>query len=290
MKLSKNDLVFEIFVNLFFVLLLLLVLYPLYFIVIASVSNPDLTNAGKVWILPRDFNFDGYKVLFGDPRTWIGYRNTLVYTFVGTLINLLFTLPAAYALSRKQFKARKIINKFFLFTMFFSGGLIPTYLLIKNLGMLDTIWAIVLPNAVSVWNLLITRTYFHESIPEELADSAFIDGCSHIRFFLSVVMPLSKVIIVVIALFYGVSHWNGFFQALIYLNDPGKIPLQLFLRDILIQQQNVSVAPEIANSLRYTANLVQYSMIVIAAGPILVLYPFVQRFFVKGVMIGSIKE
>ena len=289
MKQGRDDLIFDLIVNSFFVLLLFAMMYPLYFILIASVSNPDLTNAGKVWLFPKEFNLDGYRVLFGDPRTLIGYRNTILYTVTGTLVNLLFTLPVAYALSRKTFKARKIINSFFLFTMFFSGGLVPTYLLIKNLGMLDTIWAIIIPNAVSVWNLIITRTYFAESIPDELADAAFIDGCTHIKFFMSIVLPLSKVIIVVIALFYGVVHWNGFSQALIHLNDPEKIPLQLFLRDILIQQQNVAVDPGVADTLRYTANLVQYSMIVVAAGPVLLLYPFVQKYFIKGVMIGSVK-
>ncbi len=289
MKESNSDRAFNLLINIIVIFLLILFIYPLYFIVIASFSNPDLTNQGKVWIVPRGLNFDGYKALFEDRRLWVGYRNTILYTVSGTLINLMCTLPAAYALSRKRFLGKKVIYNFILFTMFFSGGLIPTYLLVKQLGMRDTIWAMILPNAISVWNLIITKTNFSQTIPDELADAAFIDGCSHFRFFISVVLPLSKVIIIVIALFYAVGHWNGFFQALIYINDQEKIPLQLFLRDILIQQQNISVSPEVADSLRYTANLVQYAMIVVSSAPIIILYTFLQKYFVKGVMIGSIK-
>lgn len=269
--------------------LILIFVYPLYFIVIASFSNPELTNQGKVWLLPKEVNFDGYKALFQDSRLWIGYRNSMIYTLLGTLVNLVFTMPAAYAFSRKNFLGKRTIYNFMLFTMFFNGGLIPTYLLVKNLGIRDTIWSLILPNAISIWNLIIAKTYFKENIPDELADAGAIDGCSHFRFFISIVLPLSSVIIIVLTLFYAVSHWNGFFNALIYISSQDKIPLQLFLRDILIQQQNVSVSPEVAETLRYTANLVQYAMIVVSSAPIILLYVLLQKYFVKGIMIGSIK-
>jgi len=289
MRESKGDKAFNITINFLVVVLIVLLVYPLYFVMIASFSNPDLTNEGKVWIVPKEYNFDGYKALFEDSRLWVGYRNTIIYTISGTLINLFCTLPAAYALSRKKFLGKRLIYNFMLFTMFFSGGLIPTYLLIKQLGFLDSIWALILPNAVSIWNLIIAKTYFRENIPEELADAAFIDGCSHFKFFLCIVLPLSSVIIIAVTLFYAVSHWNGFFNALIYISSQEKIPLQLFLRDILIQQQNVSVSPEVADTLRYTANLVQYAMIVVSSAPIIILYVFLQKYFVKGIMIGSVK-
>lgn len=286
---SKSDRLFDLALNLVMLLIIFVVAYPLYFVIIASISNPDLTYAGKVVWLPKGITFAGYTSILSDGRVWGCYANTILYTIVGTLVNLLMTLPAAYALSRKNFAARKVFNMFMLFTMFFSGGLVPTYLLVKDLHLLDSMWALVFVSAVSVWNLIIARTFFAGNIPDELEESAMLDGCSHIRFFLSVAIPLSKVIIVVLALFYGISHWNGYFNALVYLNTPEKFPLQLFMRDILIQKQNVAMDPTVAMESRYTANLIKYSMIIISTGPVLVIYPFLQKYFVKGVLIGSVK-
>lgn len=271
------------------VLTLIVILYPLYFVVIASISNPDLTYSGEVWLWPKDVNVEAYKELLLEKRVWVGYRNTILYTVLGTFINLALTLTSAYALSRKNFKPRNAISFFILVTMFVNGGLIPTYLLVKNLGMLDKIWAMVIPNAVLVWNLIITRSYFSLNIPDELVDSAFIDGCSHFRFFFSIVLPLSTVIIVVIGLFYAINHWNGYFNALIYLNKEELFPLQLFLRSILIQHERLSMDPEVEKDMRHMADLVKYAMIVVASTPVLVLYPFLQRYFVKGVMLGAVK-
>lgn len=288
-KTSRSDRVFDWVLNLLMLIVLLVVAYPLYFVLIASVSNPDLTYAGKVVWFPNGVTMAGYDAILNDGRVWSRYFNTILYTTVGTLVNLVLTLPAAYALSRKRFWARRYINLFIIFTMFFSGGLIPTYLLVQDLHLLDSMWALVLVSGVSAWNLIIARTFFASNIPDELEESALLDGCSQIRFFLSVVMPLSKVIIVVLALFYGISHWNGYFNALIYLNTPEKFPLQLFLRDILIQNENMSMDPTVAMETRYTANLLKYSMIVVSIVPVLVIYPFLQKFFVKGVLIGSVK-
>ncbi len=288
-RISAADRRFNLIVNALMALLLVIVLYPLYFVVIASFSNPDLTYAGKVIFLPKGITFAGYQTVLGNPRLWTSYRNTVQYTVIGTAVNLLLTLPAAYALSRKRFKARVILNLIILFTMFFSGGLIPTYLLVRDLRLIDSMWAVILVSAVSVWNLIIARTYFAGNIIDELEESAFLDGCSHTRFFVSIALPLSKVIVVVLGLFYGINHWNGYFNALIYLNTASKYPLQLFLREVLVQQQTLSMEPGMAAGMRHTATLLKYAMIVIASGPMLIIYPFLQKSFVKGVMIGSVK-
>lgn len=270
-------------------LILLVTLYPLYFILIASVSNPDLTNSGKVILWPQGVTLEGYRTLLKDPRLYSGYRNTILYTVVGTLISVFLTMTAAYGLSQPKFRGKKLLNFVFMFTMIFSGGLVPTFLLVKNLGMLDTLWAVVLPSSVGVWNLIITRTFLVNNIPYELFEAASIDGCDHFRFFFRVVLPLSTVILAVISLFYAVNQWNGFFNALIYLYDDQRYPLQLYLRQILIQNQQLSMDPDAVDDMRFRANLVKYSMIVVASAPILIVYPFLQRFFVKGVMIGSVK-
>lgn len=286
---TPKDKMFDLLLNTIMVLILIITLYPLYFVVIASISNPDLTYAGKVILLPKDITLAGFEILLDDGRIWRRYANTAIYTIVGTIVNLIITLPASYALSRKSFKARRYINLFIIFTMFFSGGLIPTYLLVKNLQLIDSMWAIILVSAVSVWNLIIARTYFSTNIPDELEESALLDGCSHIKFFIFIALPLSKVIVAVLALFYGINHWNAYFNALIYLNTPEKFPLQLFLREILIQQESMAMDPSLCADMRYTSNLIKYTMIIVTIGPVLMIYPFLQKFFVKGVMIGAIK-
>ena len=294
-SLTKNtihDYAFDIINYAILGIVLVAVLYPLYFIFIASFSDPDLVNAGEVWLFPRSFTIEGYERLVQEDKIWTGYRNSIIYLIVGTSINLAMTLPAAYALSRKDLLGRKFFMMAITFTMFFIGGLIPRYLIIKNLGILDSIWAMVIPNAVLVWNLIVTRTFFQVTIPEELLDASRIDGCSNMQFFFRVVLPLSKAIIAVIALFYGVGHWNAFFQALIYLRSEELYPLQLVLREILIEAQiaaEMLEESESASDLITIAETIKYGVIIVASLPLLMIYPFVQRFFVQGVMIGAIK-
>ena len=286
---KKRDRTFDIATGIISGILLLIVLYPLYFVIIASISNPDLTYAGKIYFLPKEITWEGYKTILEDTRIYVGYYNTILYTIAGTLLSLILTLTSGYALSVRQFMGKKIINFLIIFTMIFSGGLVPTYLLMQQLHLVNTIWGVVIPGCVGVWNLVVTRTFFEENIPVELFESAQLDGCGHFRFFLYIVLPLSGVIIAVIALFYGVNQWNGFFNALVYLNDKNKFPLQLFLRDILLQQEMMSMDPDLVNAMRHKADLVKYAMIIVASAPVLAVYPFLQRFFVKGGMIGSVK-
>lgn len=268
-----------------------LMIYPLIYVLSASFSNPARTILGDVWLFPKEMTVDLYVKVFQNEKILIGYRNTIIYTVFGTFINLLFSVMIAYPLSRKDFYGRNVITVFIMITMFFSGGMIPTYLLIKDLGMLDTIWAIVLPGAVSVYNVIIMRTFF-QSIPNELQEAASIDGCGNIAFLMKIVMPLSMPIIAVMTLFYGVGHWNAYFDSLIYLNDESKFPLQLFLRQMLIQEDMSGMSS--ASDSAISEHLMQieglkYAVVIVASLPMLVLYPFLQKYFVKGVMIGSLK-
>lgn len=271
---------------------LLVVLYPLYFVVIASFSSPEAVYAGDVWLLPRDVTVEGYERIIADRYIWSGYRNSVIYTVLGTAVNLALTIPAAYALSRRDFVGRNLITILMAFTMFFEGGLIPRYLVVRGLGMIDTIWAMILPNAVMVWNVVVTRTFFQSTLPNELYEAAVMDGCSNTRYFVSVVLPLSTAVIAVMCLFYGVFHWNSFFDALMFLRDRDRMPLQMILRDILISAQVEAAMAEDADSVieqQRIADLVKYGVIIVASVPVLVLYPFLQRYFNKGVLVGSIK-
>ncbi|MFK7693278.1 carbohydrate ABC transporter permease [Paenibacillus sp. HJGM_3] len=289
---SSSDRWFDLVNYTLLAVLMLLVLYPLYFIIIASFSNPDLVNAGKLWLIPRDTTVEGYRRIFSDDSIWLGYRNTLLYTGLGTAINVVLTLTAGYALSRSDLPGRGLIMFLITFTMFFGGGLIPTYLLVKQLGMLNTIWAMVIPNAVSAFNIIITRTFFQSTIPSELLEAAVIDGCSNTRFFMRIVLPLSMPIVAVMVLFSAVGHWNAYFQALIYLKDDELYPLQIVLRNILISNDvSGNMIDDLANlsEQQRIGELMKYGIIMVASLPVLILYPFVQKYFVKGVMIGSIK-
>ncbi|MCC7207724.1 MAG: carbohydrate ABC transporter permease [Anaerolineae bacterium] len=273
---------------------LLLVLYPLYFLVIASVSDPDAIYSGSVWLLPQGLTFEGFRRIFADSSIVTGYRNSAIYTAVGTLISVTLTLMAGYALSRKDLIGRNVIMFFFVITMFFDGGLIPRYLLVRDLGFFNTIWAMVLPNAVSVWNLIITRTFFQITIPDELREAASIDGASNLRFFLRVVLPLSGPIIAVMVLIHAVGNWNSFFDALIFITREDMYPLQLVLRNILTQSEVTANAAMLTGVTSYAdqqrvTELIKYGMIIVASAPMIVLYPFLQRYFVKGMMIGAIK-
>lgn len=291
---SNFDRVFDMVNYGLLCIILIIFIYPLLFVLSASISDPNAVWNGQVWLLPRDISFSGYEMIFQNENIWIGYRNTVIYVIVGTIINLFVTITAAYPLSRKDFYVRNFLMRLYTFTMFFSGGMIPTYLLVKQLGMLDTIWAMVIPNAASVWNVVITRTYFQNNIPEELREASAIDGCSNIRFLIKIALPLSAPIVAVMTLFYGVGHWNAFFNGLIYLSDRAKFPLQLFLREILIlsqMEQNMLeyVDPNEVSERMRIAETIKYGVIVVSSLPVLLAYPFVQRHFVKGIMIGSIK-
>ncbi|MDQ1913577.1 carbohydrate ABC transporter permease [Paenibacillus sp. GD4] len=292
MDYSRGDRVFDAVNTLLLILITVIVMYPLLFVLSASVSEPSVVARGQLWLLPKGINFVGYERVFQNKEILSGYMNTIVYTLVGTAINLVLTICAAYPLSRADFRGRHVITAFIVFTMFFSGGLIPTYLLVKKLGMLNTLWAMVIPNAIAVYNVIIMRTFFQSSIPFEIQEAASIDGCSNFRILLRVVLPLSMPIIAVMVLFYAVGHWNAFFQALIYLSDRGKYPLQLILREILIQGQMAAMIDMADDSLAkklMEVEVIKYAVVVIANLPVLLLYPFLQKYFVKGVMIGALK-
>lgn len=292
-KYSLADNIFEFFIIIFCIFVFIIVAYPLYFIVIASFSDSTYVNQGLVILTPKGFSTYGYSKIFEDTRIWTGYKNTLIYTLGGTAINLLFTLPGAYALAYKRFKARKYIMRAFVFTMFFNGGLIPTYMLIRNLRMVDTMWVMMIPFCVNVYNLIITRTFFEHTIPDELYEAAIIDGCTHFKFFTTVVLPLSKAIISVIFLYYMVGHWNNFFTPLIYLNKDNLQPLQIVLRNILLSNQvfmeGAGMGGEAGGYAQRYADQVKYGVILVSTLPILCLYPFIQKYFEEGIMIGAIK-
>lgn len=295
---SKRDRAFVIACYVYLAISAVLVLYPLIYIVSASISDPKLVGSGEMWLLPKGVTFEGYARVFQYDAVWQGYLNTIIYTIVGTSINLFVTIPAAYALSRNDLAGRNIIMMFFLFTMFFSGGLIPTYLLVRNLGMIDTMWALILPVSASVWNIIVSRTFFQSTIPKELYEASEIDGSSVFRQFFSIVLPLSAPIITVMALFYGITHWNSYFSALIYLNESSKFPLQMVLRQMIVLQEisteamGIGVSGDAAAALEKKAeiaSMMKYSVIIVSTLPIIMVYPFLQRFFVQGMMIGSVK-
>lgn len=290
-KSSLSDKTFEIFMYIFAVLFLVIIIYPIYFIIIASFSDPSEVSNGNVWLFPSGFTLDGYRELLKHHNIWTGYGNTILYTIVGTAIGLIVNISAAYALSRKDLVGGKFLALFFIFTMFFNGGLIPTFLTIQDLHLYDTFWVMVLPFSVVVFDIIVARTFFQNSIPKELWEVAQIDGCGHLRYFVQIVLPLSKAIISVLALWIAVGHWNSYFNAMVYLRNPDLYPLQLVLRNILItnQMQSAMGTGEAAQIALRLANLMRYSVIIIATVPIMCVYPFVQKHFNQGVMIGSVK-
>lgn len=295
-KETRGDKVFLAIVYFVLILALATVAYPLIYILSASISNPNVVASGEMWLFPKEITFEGYRRVFDDPAIWNGYLNTIIYTVAGTAVNLAVTLPAAYAMSRRDMLGRNLFMGLFMVTMFFSGGLVPTYLVVKDLGLVNSMWALILPVATSVWNLIVCRTFFQSSMPRELQEAAEIDGCSDFQLFFRIVLPLSTALIAVMALFFGVGHWNNYFSAMIYLNDQAKYPLQLVLRQILVLQQmsaqSGAINAEMASSLNNKAEvaaLVKYAVIIVSTLPVIVLYPFLQRYFVQGVMIGSVK-
>ncbi|WP_413379639.1 carbohydrate ABC transporter permease [Paenibacillus taichungensis] len=282
----------EVVLYAFAVLFLIAIIYPIYFIVIASFSDPSSVANGQVWLFPKGFTLEGYRELLRHENIWIGYRNTILYTVVGTLFGLVVNISAAYALSRKDLVGRKFFSLFFIFTMFFSGGLIPTFLTIRDFHLYNTFLVMVLPFSVVVFDMIVARTFFQTSIPGDLWEAAQIDGCGNLRYFVLIVLPLSKAIIAVLGLWIAVGYWNSYFNALIYLKDPNLYPLQLILRNILItnQMQSGMGTGEAAQVALRLANLMRYSVIIIATIPIMCVYPFIQKYFNQGVMIGAVKE
>lgn len=291
MKSGLSDRIYNICVMIIALSALLLVLYPMYFIVIASFSSSTLVNQGQVILLPKGINFYGYQKILERFEIWRGYRNTIFYTVGGTLLNLAVTLPAAYVLAQSRFRARRFIMTLFVITMYFGGGMVPTYMLVKSLHLINSPFTMVIMGAVSVYNVIITRTFFENSIPAELQEAAELDGCSHFKYFTSIVLPLSKAVISVITLYYAVGHWNDFFTALLYLNKDEYQPLQPILRNILISNQamaGTTGAGEGAFAQEY-ADQIKFAVIIVSTVPVLCIYPFIQKYFEKGVMIGAVK-
>lgn len=291
-SLSKGDRIFYILVDTIVILVSILVLYPIIFVISSSFSSTTAVSSGKVILFPVDFSLEGYKAVFSTNDVLIGYRNTIFYTAAGTFLSVFLTLFTAYPLARKGLVGGKPIMLLFTFTMIFSGGMIPTYLLVSGLGMLNTPWSLIIPGALQVYNVIITKTFIQSSIPNDLLEAAKIDGCNDYRFFTSIMLPLSKPVIAVISLYYAVGYWNSYFNAFLYITDPNLYPLQLVLRNILLANQFDSammVDPELAAVKQGLSDLLKYALIVVSTVPVLIIYPFVQKYFVKGVMIGSIK-
>ena len=289
---TRKDAAFEIALRAIGTIIFLVIAYPLYFVIIASISNPALVINGGVWLWPRGLTFEGYRVLLDEGRIWVGYRNTVAYAVVGTAISMLVTVPAAYAVSRPDFKARRPAMLFFLFTMYFSGGLIPTYLIItKTLRMDNSFWVMVIPFCLNVYNMIIVRSYFEHNLPRELWEAAQLDGCSNTRYLLTVALPLSRAVVSVIMLYYVVAKWNEYFMALIYIRNNELVPLQIVLRDILIMNQILARSLTDAGSSEALtrANLIKYTSIIVGSAPMMMLYPFLQKYFEKGIMIGAVK-
>ena len=296
LKRARGDVIYDVIIFCILTFLFLIVAYPLYFVIISSISDPIAVSAGKVTVLPVGFTLDGYKEVFKTKTVMRGFANSILYTVVGTLVNLFVTIPTSYALSRKDFTLKKPITLFYLLTMFVSGGMMPTYIIVRNTGLLNTMWALILPGAMGVYNMIVARTFFITNIPVELMEAAKLDGCGNTRFFFYIVLPLSGAITAILCLYYGVGHWNNYFSALIYITTREKWPLQLELRNILLLNSvgatsRVMTEQELKEKERLDAlkEMMKYSLIIISSIPVLVIYPFVQKHFVKGVMIGSVK-
>jgi putative aldouronate transport system permease protein len=293
-KKSYSDKIFDGVNITVMIVLLIIFIWPLWFTVIASFSSPKEVWMGNVVLWPKGFTMAAYEAIVEYKTIWIGYRNTIFYTVVGTLVNIVLTICAAYPLSRKDFMLRNFFMFIFMLTMYFGGGLIPTYLVVNKLNLVNTPWAMIIPSAVSIYNVIITRTYFINSIPSSLQEAAELDGANSFKFLVKIVLPLSKPILAVIGLYYAVGHWNDFFSALIYINDKNLMPLQSFLRDLLMTNkmslsnlQGLDAAQTEARM--QLAQTLKYSAIIVSTVPVLCIYPFIQKYFVKGVMIGSVK-
>lgn len=298
-KFFRGSRFFQITVNVLLFLFLIVELYPIIYVISCSFSDPDAVTAGKVVLFPEGFTLEGYKRILEYADIWIGYANTIFYTVLGTMVNLAVTLPCAYALSRKELVGRKYIMVFFMITMYIGGGLIPSYLNMRSFGLENTRVGLLVLGALSVYNLIVARTFFANTIPYEITEAARIDGCDDFSIFRKIVMPLSKAITVVMILYYGIGHWNSYFNAMIYLEDREKFPLQMFLREILLQSKFANEAAntglvsveemERLEEMARSAELIKYCVIIVATLPMMIVYPKLQKYFEKGVMIGSVK-
>lgn len=292
---SRSDYIYNTINTIILLMLLLIVAYPLYFVVIASISDPRMVANGQVLLFPRNLSFEGYQNVLEYSPIWIGYRNTIFYTLGFTGISVAVIIAAAYALSHSQLPGHGIITSFFVFTMFFNGGLIPTYFLMRDIGLYGNPLIIILMGAVNVHNMIIARTFIRTTIPHEMFEAASIDGCSHTLFFFRIVLPLSKALVSVLILFAAVGQWNSWYNAMIYLNDSNHMPLQMVLRNLIVSQSAVSMATDSnavggdAATQVYLVEAMRYAIIIVSTLPVLCLYPFVQKYFMKGVMIGSVK-
>lgn len=290
---SKGDLVFGIVAVVLALFIIVVTGYPLVYALSASFSDPMSLSNGQMWLLPKGFNLAAYKEVFKSRDVFVGYRNTVIYAVVGTFINVSMTTMAAYPLSRPDLSGRSVITFLITFTMFFSGGMIPSYINIQNLNLLNTMWAMVLPGAIGVTNMIIMRNYFQHSIPGELVEAAYADGCTNLGVLFRIVLPLSKSILAVMFIFYFVGHWNAYFNALLYLDDKSKYPLQVFLRSILIQNDPGDMmggsGSQDSSQIQLIYETLKYAIIVVSSIPVLVMYPFVQRYFSKGIMMGALK-
>lgn len=288
---SMGDKVFYIITYIVLGLLALIILYPVYFIIIASISDPDAVLAGKVVLYPVGINFDGYAKILERTDVWTGYFNTIIYTVVTVVLSLVVTIPAGWALSRRTLPGKRFWMIYFIIPMFFGGGLIPFYNVMSTLGLINSPWAVILPAILSVWNLFMTKTFFASSVPGGLIEAATIDGANHFQTFFLVVIPLAKAIIAVMALYYAVGQWNSYFNAMIFLQEETMYPLQLVLKEILLAAENTTGGSGETILEQYRlANQLKYVSVIVSSLPVLMLYPFVQKYFKQGVMIGSLKE
>ena len=292
-KTSRVDKIYYTLMNVFLFAFFMIILLPLLNVVASSFSNSVVVNQGRVLFWPVQPTLEGYKAVFEYPGIWRSYGNTFIYTITGTIVNLAMTMIAAYPLARKGLPFKGIVVALFMFTMLFSGGTIPGYLLVKDLGMIDTIWAMIIPGAISVYNMIIARTFI-QNIPDDIEEAAKIDGCSDFRYFFEMVLPLSKTVMAVLALYYAVGHWNDYFTAFLYMMDTDKMPLQITLRAILIKNSfteaaGITIDEETMLNNQARQDLLKYSLIIVSSVPILVLYPFIKKFFMKGVMLGAVK-
>jgi len=291
MKTSPADRIFDIAVYVLLGFAVLTVLYPLYFMCIASISNPDAIYQGRVVLLPKEITALGYQRIFSNTVIFRSYLNSIIYTISGVLISLILTIPTAFALSRPELPGRSLILKLMIFTMYFYGGIIPLYIVVRYLKLLNTMWSLIFPTAIVTYNLIVARAFYISMIPSELFEASVLDGCNYTKFFFYIVLPLSKAIISVMVLFYATKMWNGFMDALIYLSNESKFPLQLVLRNILLQSQALALlddATAVADQQKAT-ELIKYGVVVVASFPMLCLYPFIQKHFVSGIMIGAVK-
>lgn len=292
---SVSDRVFSLTNGILLGIITLILIYPVYFVVIASISDPTYVNLGQVLLLPKGVTFLGYQKIFEYSEILTGYKNSIIYTVLGTLVNLLMCIPCAFVLARKELPGRKLLNFYFVFTMYFGGGLIPGYLIIKDLHLINTMWALIIPGALNVYNMIVARSFFQSSIPDELFEATKIDGGSYTTFFFKVVLPLSKSIIAVMVIYHALAHWNSYLTALYYIRDSSKFPLQLVLRNMTAALTNNGAMTDSTMDAQAIAEAnkaqqsVRYAVILVASIPVFLIYPFVQKYFVKGLMVGSVK-